>query len=32
MQLWLGGQQVARYRVARGYYKDEAVVPANDSE
>ncbi len=23
MQLWLGGQQVARYRVARGYYKYE---------
>ena len=21
MQLWLGGQQVPRYRVARGYYK-----------
>jgi alkylation response protein AidB-like acyl-CoA dehydrogenase len=23
MQLWLGGQQIARYRVARGYYKYE---------
>ncbi len=22
-QLWLGGQQIARYRVARGYYKYE---------